>query len=491
MKKQGMKTLGTNHLALLFAGVLLAPPAALAVDADWNVKVKAAGFDEDAHDLGTTGAQATQAGYIDLQPQLYTHFSEDFAHFVRVQGFLPSEQVVTSEGQNQNEPVVTSGFAALREFWIEYGGITSYPGEVVRLGMQRVREPDGLWWDKDIESARWIFDTTLFQFQLGGAKAFNAYRTDNVELPQSERDKAYAFIGWSTQWVPGNYIGMRGAYATDQRELPASGAALEPQLDASGQQQTDPVTGDPLWTQPSRRDLGWLGLFLDNHFYEWDHGPGLIYRLEGIAMGGTSERSVSDASGHVTGMQQEDVLAFGGEGQLRARFPDPFPVQIGGGYAYGEGGHDKNGDHDFRQTGLQSNRSRFTGTRTIINRFNEAYQANLTNLRVASAFISLPLQDWDFSVVGEQFQRDDTTRRVSTDGVLVQPDPASTSHDLGTGWDFVLTRLFNSSVRGYSLASDDRRSNIRLRASQFHPGEAYGSTLSDQTRVTLEGTLWF
>jgi alginate production protein len=485
-----MNTLLRIHATILAVAValMLLPHTARAVEAQLNLKVKAAGFDEDAHDLGTTDAESTQAGYIDFQPQLYTHFSDDFAHFVRGQGFLPSEEVVTTD---QDEVVATSGYAALREFWFEYGGITDYPGEVVRLGLQRVREPDGIWWDRDIESARWIFDTTLFQFQMGAAKAFNTYRTDDIELPESERDRAYGFVGWGTQWVPNNFIGLRGAYGTDQRELPNTNEQLEPSLDENGVQRTDPATGAPLWVEPTRRDLGWFGLFLDNRFYEFERGPGLAYRLEAIAMTGKSRQVTSDpATGRATGTQEEDAFALGGQGFVRARMPDPFPLQLGGGYAYGEGGHDKDGDHDFRQTGLQSNRSRFTGTRTILNQFNEAYRANLTNLRVALAFVSLPLQNWDFSLVGEQFQRDDPTRRVSTDGVMVQPDTTNGSRDLGTGFDFVVTRAFSSMVQGYSLA-DDRRSNIRLRASTFRPGNAYGSSLEDQSRVTLEGTLWF
>ena len=493
------RTLDVVPAALVAALIAAAPAAALAVDSQWNVKLKAAGYDEEAMapDSGTAGGSTTapedttsKAGYLDLQPQLYTRFSPDWAHFVRAQGFLPSDTVQASstEMANQQGTTTTSGFAALREFWIEYGGITSYPGEVLRLGLQRLRDPDGLWWDHDIESARWIFDTTLFQFQIGGAKAYNTWRTDTDQLPSSLNDRAYGFVGWGTQWVPDNYVGVRIAYAADQKELPPDGSQMT--LNSTS---TDPQTGATVnnWDQPQKRNVGWVGLSLDNHYYDWERGPGLAYRLEAIAYGGTEDTVQPDpSSGVVVGTTTEDVRAVGGEGLLRARFPDPFPLQLGGGYAYGQGGHDDNGDHDFRQTGLQSNRSRFTGTRTIMNRFNEALQANLTNLRVVTAFLSLPLTNWDFSVVGNKFQRDDPTRRVYTDGVLMQPDRTNGSHDLGTGWDVVLTRQLSGAVRGYSL-EDDRRSNIRVRASQFKPGDAYGGQLKNQTLVALEATLWF
>lgn len=478
--------------ALLAAGLALAAPAAAAVTADWDLKIKAGGLTEDARDLGTSATTTSgepeeiRESYVDVQPQLFTQFSENFAHFVRLQGFLPSGIVVENQ---YDEPVPMESYAAVREFWIEYGGITSYPGEAVRLGLQRLREPDGLWWDRDIETARWIFDTTLFQFQMGAAKQFDTYRTDEVELPESQRDRAYGFAGIGTQWLPRNFVGVRVAYAVDQKELPEEGAQME--LEGS---QTDPETGDTLnnWDEPEQRRYGWVGAFLDNRFYEYERGPGIAYRVELIGLLGKRDHAVTDpGTGVVTGSESEDVNALGGDAGLRVRFGDVFPLTLGGAYAYGQGGRDRNGSHVFRQTGLQSNRSRFTGTRTMMHRFNEALQADLGNLRAVTAFLALPLVDWDFSLVGHRFQRDDPSSPVYTDGIDVRPDPSSTSLDLGTGWDLVLTRHFDRPLKRLYAAEDDTRSNIRLRASRFTPGEAYGDDLEDQTRVVLEGTLWF
>jgi alginate production protein len=470
----------------LGTGLALAATGVPAVEADWSIKLKAGGLSEDARDLGTNGGDDIQESYVDVQPQLLTHFSPNFAHFIRVQGFVPSGMVTTNE---YDETVPVESYAALREFWIDIGGITDYPGEVLRLGLQRVREPDGLWYDRDIESARWIFDTTLFQFQLGAAKAFDTYRTDNIELPESQRDRAYGFMGISTQWVPRNFVGARAVYATDQEELPGEGSQMR--LESTT---TDPATGNPVntWDEPEARDYGWVGAFLDNRFFEWERGPGLAYRVELMGLVGDREHVVVDPdSGQVTGQATQDVNALAGDAGLRVRFGDVFPLTLGGAYAYGEGGSDANGSHQFRQTGLQSNRSRFTGTRTMINRFNEALQADLTNLRVFTAFLSLPLMDWDFSAVGHRFERDDPSSPVYTDGIDARPDPNSTSTDLGTGWDVVLSYHFDRAIRRGYVAEDDTRSNVRLRASQFLPGEAYGADLQNQTRVVLEGTLWF
>ena len=483
--------LSTLRLALIGASLVFIPAIAAAdtvtdPGAYFSVKAKAGGLTEDARDLSGTSDDETRASYVDLQPQLLLQASENFGLFTRLQAFVPSDMVV----QNENdEPVEAEAYAAVREFWVEFGGITSYPGEVLRLGLQRLKTADGLWWDRDIESARWIFDTTLFQFEAGAAKQYNTYRTDEVELPESQRDRAYGFAAMSTQWVPGNFIGVRGAYATDQKELPPNGSAM-----AAEGTTTDPNTGATVtrWDEPEARDYAWLGVFLDNKFYESERGAGIAYRMEVLGLAGSRDFAVVDpATGTVTGSGAQDVSAIGADVGLRARFPDAFPLTFGAGYAYGQGGSERGESNVFRQTGLQSNRSRFTGTRTYINRFNEALQADLSNLHAATAYVSLPLSAFDMSLVGHRFERDDPSSPVYTDGIDARPDPASTSNDLGTGIDGVLTWYFRQGLTQRFATEDDSRSNIRLRVSRFTPGAAYDPGLKDQNRVVLEGTLWF
>jgi alginate production protein len=463
-------------------------PAAGAQTFEFAAKLKAAGYSEESRDLESEDA-ATEASFLDLQPQLLSQFTPNFAHFMRLQGFVPSDTVVQYE---QDEPVAVESYAAVREFWFEYGGITDYPGEVFRVGLQRLREPDGILYDRDIEAARWIFDTTLFQFQLGAAKQFQLYRTDEVELPESQRDRAYGFADIGTQWIPGQFLGVRGIYATDQKELPANNAQMEPQSTTTT---TDPVTGLPVttttWDQPEARDMGWVGGFLDNKYFAWDRGPGVVYRFEVLGLTGSREYVTTDpVTGQVNGRASQDINALGADAYLRARLPDAFPLVFGSAYAYAEGGSERDESNTFRQTGLQSNRSRFTGTRTMINRFNEALQADLQNLRVLTGFVSMPLANWDFSVVGSRFEREDAGSPVSTDGITARP-LANGSTDLGIGFDAVITRHFQRrAARGYAN-EDDNRSNLRLRASSFDPGTAYAPELKDQVRVMLEGTLWF
>jgi alginate production protein len=469
-----MAVLAAGAVFVMFAG------AAQAQETDAGVKLKLAGFGEGARDFGATGAPETQETFVEINPEAHWQMSENFAAHTRLQGFFSSGDVVLNE---DNEPVSTDRYAALRELWLEYGGITSYPGEVLRLGLQRLKEPDGLWWDRDIESLRWIFDTTLFQAHIGAGEQFNHYRSDDVELPPSQRDRAYAFASLSREWMPAHRGGLRFTYAQDHGEPPPVGSTA----DAS--------------SKLAERQFAWIGARAENGFYEYRRVSFLTYWIEATTLLGTQDTTQTDdqpgpngepPTNQVLATTSRDVVALAGDAGLRLRFPGPSQFQLGAAYAHAQGGRSDGTSNTYVQTGLHSNRSRFTGTRSLLHRFNEAYQADFTNIRVASAFMSLPLEHVDASLVFHRFTRDNPSTSVSTDGVDVQP--TGSSDDLGHGWDVVTAYYFEhlgSAVHGAADSEEDTRSNLRLRASVFEPGAAYDSALKDQYRVMLEAGLWF
>jgi alginate production protein len=455
-------------------------PGTAAAQFTAGTKLKGAVYGEDARDLGMApdGAppqEERSASYVELNPFLHYQFGERSALFLRGQMFSSAgDEVVQIEDER---PVPADNFAALREAWIEFGGITSFPGETVRLGLQRVKEADGLWWDRDIESLRWIFDTTLVQAQLGVAEQFSTYRSDDIELSPSQKNRTYVFATMSRQWMPGHFYGLRAAYAMDHGTLPEEGDSI----DAN--------------TKTKNRDYLWIALRSENGYYDPRNTAGAVYWFEATALAGQRE-TVSDTdpfSGLPTGTanapKKENVSALAGDMGLRFRLPLVFPLNIGVMAAAAQG--DRSGDqsHVFEQTGLESNRSRYTGTKTLMHRFNEALAADWSNLFAANAFISMPYELADFSIVYHQFARQDGSEPFTADGIDVQP--TTDSRDLGTGWDFVATRYFRGWGTRTTLEEEDARSNVRLRASRFAPGAAYADAVRDQYRVMLELTLWF
>lgn len=480
----------------LLVGVCAAvvPQSAAPVEADWSLKLRLGGLVEGERDLGISEGQqeGTEIGYLDANGSLLLKYTPDFSSYVRLQGYAPSGEVFQEE---DGRSVQARGFGALRELWFEYGGVTTYPGEVIRLGLQRVRDPDGLWWDRDIESLRWIFDTTLLQSHIGVAQQFNSYRTDDVELAPSQEDRPYLIAGLGGQWLPGHFIGVRGTYAgdrTDEEDYTPTGAmALDPTL------------------KNRERRYGWLGGYLHNGYYDYDAPPIFAYWLEAVLLTGSREAARVDNGpdplnpAPMVVREETDVRAFGGDIGMRLRFGDA-PFLIGAAYAFGQGGSDSDSGRDetFQQTGLESNRSRFTGTRSLLYRFNEALHADLSNLKVASAFMAIPLQRFDASLVYHKFDRHDPTDPIDADGINQPNDPffplplIPGEKDIGRGIDLAMAVYFGQSGATSYGWGEDLRNNVRLRGSVFQPGDAFGTRpdgteLDDQYRAILELTWWF
>jgi alginate production protein len=467
-------------LLVLALGAALPLPVP-AQDLTAGTKIKGALYGEDARDLGMGGDEQFEersASYIELNPYLHLQFGEQAALYVRAQLFAAAGDEVV---QNENElPVASDQYAAMRELWLEFGGPTSFPGEVIRLGRQRVREQDGLWWDRDVESLRWIFDTTLVQAQVGVAEQFGTWRSDDVELSPSQRDRAYVFATMTRQWQPGHFYGLRAAYAQDHADLPGAGESIEAD------------------TKTKKRDYLWVALRSENGYYDPRNARGATYWFEAIALAGRRESASGGdpndpiAPGDpatVSEVNEHDVSALAGDMGLRFRLPLIFPFNVGAMAAFAQGERAGDQSHVFEQTGLESNRSRFTGTRTLLNRFNEALAADFSNLLATSAFMSMPYEFADFSLVYSRFQRHEGDVAFTADGIDVQP--VTNSRDIGTGIDFVATRFFRDFGSQAAGEDEDQRSNVRLRASRFDPGAAYGGEVKDQYKVALELTLWF
>ena len=236
------------------------------------------------------------------------------------------------------------------------------------------------------------------------------------------------------------------------------------------------------------RRYTWLGVYAHNGFHGAPERAGLYYWAQIDFLTGTREET-DRFTDRLTPVQrsERDVDSWAVDGGVRLRFTVPFA--IGAAYAIGDGGGDDNESKSFEQTGLHSNRSRFTGTRSLLYRYNEALQPDLSNLQVLSLFASVPTQRFDASLVYHYFERNKAGAPVITDGIDVAPQNAAVN--LGEGLDLVLSYYFGMTPKTAVGDREDLRSNVRLRGSLFRPGEAYGDDLDDQYRVMLETTLWF
>ena len=460
---------------LLGAGAFLAGAStALAVDTDYAWKINVTGEGDGGRDLGLLGRDGSQEAFLDTTPWAHFQFSPQWSAFVRARLFAPTGAVLPNGNDNNNVASSNNAFLGLKEAWIDYGGLTSYPDESLRFGRQRIRQDDALYWDQDIDALRWIFNTTLLQAEIGVGKELGTYRTDDVKLPPDQKDRLYTFGTLSGEWHPQQRIGVRFVHADDSDDPPLFGETVD-----SG-------------TKLQHGHLTWAGLFVDNHYYDGLDAPALAYDASMTWLVGNQQSALVDPlTQTVTGRDAGDLHAWAADAGLRYRLPsERVPLQLGASYTYSTGGHAGDLSDQFSQTGLQSNYSSFTGTRALINRFSDAYRAELGNLRVASAYASMNLgQNWDTSLIWSKYNRVHGDAPVTVDNLLVDPD--TISRDLGNGYDFVLTRYLGGKTeqRSYLLA-DEHQSSLRLRGAVFDPGAAYTNGESEY-RVTLELTLWY
>jgi len=457
---------------LIGLGATFAMTAASAVETDFAWKTNVTAEADGGRDFGLLGNDNSREGYLDATPWAHFQFSPQWSAFVRLRLFAPTGAVLPNGNDNNNVAASSSAFLGLKEAWIDYGGLTSYPDESIRLGRQRIREDDAMFWDQDLDALRWMFNTTLLQTEIGVGHEFSTYRTDDVKLPPDQKDRTYAFGTLSGEWHPQQRVGVRVVHADDDGDQPQLG-----EITSSQQKLTN-------------GHMTWAGFFFDNHYYDGPDSPALAYTGSMTWLFGSQHTATIDPSHLVVGEDSGNLHAWAADLGLRYRLPfERVPVQLGASYTYSSGGHAGDMSDQFAQTGLQSNYSTFTGTRALINRFTDSYRAELGNLRVASAFASLNLGDWDTSVIWSRYHRVNGDAPVVVDNILAEPN--TISRDLGNGYDVVLTRYLGgkSEQQSYLLA-DEHQSSLRLRGSVFDPGAAY-TAADTEYRVTLELTLWY
>ncbi|KQQ50723.1 transcriptional regulator [Pseudomonas sp. Leaf127] len=476
--------------------------AALTEEQNVGLEAKITAQSEDDRDLGTRSGGDVNGIGLDLRPWVY---GERGAWSGYAMGQLvtatdtiqtdPLEQTATnSRGQigtqvargNASEREVDKSYAALREFWVGYSGLTPYPGEILKVGRQRLRNDDGQWRDVNIEAINWTFDTTLLRADLGAAQRFSEYRTDLTELAPEDEDRQHLFGSASYQWTPGHWAGIRAHHSHDDGKLKRSGEVLD-DLDKT-----------------ANGDLTWLGLQADSDAFNHRNTHTLNYW--GSLTWLTGDR---DEIGATYDANTDQYLA----GDKRSRNVDGWATDLGlrlrldpqwqVGAAYSRA------SKHYEQTGLESNRSNWTGTRSRVHRFGEAFQGEMANVETGSLFASWQMNDeYDASLIYHKFRRVDGHARIGGAGINPTQEQFDASglptntfsslpledgrKDLGQEMDLVVTKYFKQGLlpAAISQSVDEPSALIRLRAGVFKPGDAYHSDVDSYMHRAIVDVIW-
>ncbi|AYC31884.1 alginate export family protein [Pseudomonas cavernae] len=451
-------------------------------DKNFGLDVKITAQSEDDRDLGTRDGGDVNGVGLDLRPWGYVQRG-DWSAFAMGQAVTASDIIETDtlqsaelgdDGSSDDSREPDKSYLALREFWVGYGGLTAYPGEELRLGRQRLRSDDGMWRDTNIEALNWSFDTTLLRAHLGVAERFSEYRTDIDELAPEDEDRLHLFGDIASQWTPGHWVGLNAHHSRDDGDLKNPGEVVD-ELDKT-----------------STGDLTWFGLQANSDAYNPRNTQPLNYWASATWLSGDRDRLTSTTVGNqriATGQQSGDVNAWGTDLGLRLRL-DP-SWQVGAAYARGSGGGGNDGGENFQQTGLESNRSTYTGTRSRVHRFGEAFRGELSNLQAATLFGSWQLQDeYDASLVYHRFWRVDGDQPIGDSGITAAMP--NDDKDVGQEVDVVVTKYFKQGLlpTAMSQAIDEPSALVRLRGGVFKPGDAYGSQADSTMHRAFVDVIW-
>lgn len=141
-------------------------------------------------------------------------------------------------------------------------------------------------------------------------------------------------------------------------------------------------------------------------------------------------------------------------------------VTLGFAYGSGDGNPDSKKNSEFRQTGLQSNETKFGGIPEF-KIYGEAFDPELSNLKIFTLGLGFrPAHDISVDLVYHRYRLDKIAEELRDSGItaLMNQNEAQLSKDVGSEFDVVV---------GIRNVFGLRRLGVDLRMGWFFPGRAY------------------
>ena len=165
---------------------------------------------------------------------------------------------------------------------------------------------------------------------------------------------------------------------------------------------------------------------------------------------------------------KRDFQAYGFDVGAVYRFMGlPFNPYVTGALAFGSGDRnaDDNTNTEFRQTGLQSNESKFGGVSEFLI-YGEALDPELSNLRIVTGAVGFrPLHGVSFDAVYHHYRLDEFATELRDSPITAKLNQGGTlSKDVGQAFDLVL---------GFRSLFGVKRLGLDLRGGWFFQGDAF------------------
>lgn len=352
-------------------------------------------------------------------------------------------------------------FVEWRQSWIKFTDIAGIAPLGLQAGRQRISEPRGLWWNKDIDAVRVLYDSTEFSGFLGLAENLASY-TSTSDFMEDEQDRLRVLGEGSWLFAANNRLEGRFLYENDHSGMEDIGSRIRA---------NDRDTEDD--------NLFWGGVRLagENPAPRMSSVSGVGYSVELLGVGGEEQLQTSAATAdpdfrRVTGANVRDVFGWALDANLDVTFDAPLRPTVVLGYAFGSGDDGEGNDSGFRQSDLQGNSSRLGVSSSGVRNYGEVLRPELSNLHILTAGVGVPVMSAsDTSLVYHAYwlaQNATSLRSSGVDGALNGDD-----RYVGQGLDLITNVALGDDfgLKGGYL----KDTKLRIALGGFDAGSAYGT----------------
>lgn len=412
----------------------------------------------ESSDLGTSDKDLQDS--ISVQPRV--KIKGDLSDTLKTYADIRAVLIEGNSGAQDDtgQIVFNKDFLEVRQLWLKRESVFGHGPLGFQIGRQRLKESRTNWWNRDIDSARMLYNSTLFKGFLGVGQNLSSYRTSDGDFMEDDEDRLRVFAEGSWQWKYNHYFDIRGLYEHDYSGIEEAGE----QIRTDDQDRYD-------------ADLVWVGTRFKGTFKPKGIKT-LSYNMDGMMVAGredtlTTGPGSTDEFRTVTSVTGRDVLGWALDADVDIALDHDLSPTVTFGYAYGSGDPDSSDGKDkaFRQTGLHGNATRLGASTGALRNFGDVLQPELSNLHVLTAGAGMLVGTFsDLNLFYHYYHLDEPAAALRHSSIAA--DLNGRDRSLGHGADLIfntdLSKQFGLQTRGL----DNMRFKFLL--SGFRAGEAYG-----------------
>jgi hypothetical protein len=465
-----LRTAGSALLLTFFSGLQAhaepergaAPPPPFYIDG----QVRLQGSGESNTGLGS-GSDRTGLAAAEAKLRLHANLSENTHFFWEGRG-------VTGVGHSGFETDDTgavsrkNNFLEWRESYLEFDNLGRKP-YYARVGRQRVKEPYGIWWNRNFDAVRLGYDSTLFKGSVTGGQDLFSYNSSE-DFRENDKDIARLMAEGSWQYHYQQFLEGRMLYQHDHSGIDDVGTiqSLDDRNSEDG-------------------DLFWAGVRAAGKTRAFGAPGKLQYRVDLMGVGGHENMDQTAPSGAsnlvVTGTESRDVLGWGVDAAVDIPLNKDSKPLLHLGYAYGSGDDSDGTDHAFRQNGLEGNFSRIGALTQNSHNYGVVLRPQLSNLHILTAGLTAAvLESSDVGLLYRYYRLAEPANALPSSGVgnVLNNDDHDLGHEIDALFNMDVSRHFGMDPKG------KKRVHLRTSLGAFRAGAAFGG---DEGEIAMRGLI--